>query len=91
LSVVSLWEITIKANLGKLTIEKPLHDILQDQVDQGLQVLPFLTAHVLYVGQLPAHHKDPFDRALIAQAFVEQAWLVSQDAMMTTYTLPILW
>jgi PIN domain nuclease of toxin-antitoxin system len=73
LSVVSVWEMTIKAQLGKLTLRLPLADIVSQQQANGLRVLAVDLAHVLAVERLPALHKDPFDRLLIAQANVEGA------------------
>ncbi|HET6424181.1 MAG TPA: type II toxin-antitoxin system VapC family toxin [Planctomycetaceae bacterium] len=90
-SVISLWEIAIKQQLGKLKLHRALDEIVADQVHQGLQTLDFGTAHVLQISRLPDHHKDPFDRALIAQAMVENATLVTKDATMSAYHIPLLW
>jgi PIN domain nuclease of toxin-antitoxin system len=91
LSVVCLWEIAIKSSLGKLIVNRPLKEIYQDQIGQGLQRLSFDVEHVFYLETLPEHHKDPFDRALIAQAGVEQAILVGCDAAFAAYRIPLLW
>lgn len=90
-STISLWEMVIKNQLGKLTLHRPLHVILADQVSQGLRTLPFDTPHVLQISNLPDHHKDPFDRALIAQAQVENAILVTKDSDMSAYQVSLLW
>src|SRR5262245_61157216 len=79
LSVASVWEMVIKADLGKLTLRLPLADIVAQQQVNGLQVLPVTLAHVLAVEGLPTVHKAPFDRMLVAQANVEGAELVSAD------------
>lgn len=76
LSVVSVWEIIIKSQLGKLSLNMPLRTILAQQQTNGIQILPMTMEHALSVEDLPAIHKDPFDRLLIAQANVEGAVLV---------------
>lgn len=91
LSVVSVWEMVIKAQLGKLTLRLPLVGIVNQQQVNGLRVLPLTLAHVLAVEGLPPIHKDPFDRALIAQANVEGAELVSGDHMVRQYSVHVLW
>jgi PIN domain nuclease of toxin-antitoxin system len=91
LSVVSVWEMVIKAPLGKLTLRLPLADIISQQQANGLQILPVSLAHTLAVEGLPAIHKDPFDRLLIAQANVEGAELVCADQLIRQYPVRILW
>ncbi len=90
-STISLWEIAIKTQLGKLTLHRPLDEIVQDQAAQGIRILAFGAAHVLQISKLPDHHKDPFDRALIAQSMVERATLVTKDSAMSAYQIPLLW
>ena len=82
LSVRSVWEMLIKQQLGKLTLRLPLKQILDQQQSNGIELLPVGCGHVLEVGNLPAVHKDPFDRLLAAQARVEGAVLVSADAIL---------
>jgi PIN domain nuclease of toxin-antitoxin system len=91
LSVASVWEMVIKAQLGKLTLRLPLVGIVSQQQANGLRVLPVTLAHVLAVEGLPPIHKDPFDRVLIAQANVEGAEMVSADAMVRQYSVRVLW
>jgi PIN domain nuclease of toxin-antitoxin system len=91
LSVASVWEMVIKAQLGKLTLRLPLADIVMQQQGNGLQVFPVTLAHALAVEGLPAVHKDPFDRMLIAQANVEGAKLVSADQVVRQYPVRVLW
>src|SRR3984957_2196199 len=85
LSVASVWEMVIKAQLGKLALRLPLAGIVTQQQANGLQVLTVSLAHALAVEGLPAIHKDPFDRMLIAQAHVEGAELVSADQAVRQY------
>lgn len=91
LSVVSVWEILIKAQLGKLSLALPLPDIVAAQQANGLQILPVTLSHSLALDGLPSCHKDPFDRLLIAQAIVERAELVSADHVFARYPVRLLW
>jgi PIN domain nuclease of toxin-antitoxin system len=91
LSVASVWEMVIKAQLGKLTLRIPLAEIVRQQQANGLQVLPVALSHTLAVESLPPIHKDPFDRVLIAQANVEGAELVSADHVVRQYPVHVLW
>ncbi|HZY90997.1 MAG TPA: type II toxin-antitoxin system VapC family toxin [Gemmataceae bacterium] len=90
-SVVSVWEMVIKLQLGKLTLARPLHTILANQQANGIQALPVALPHVLAVEGLPTPHKDPFDRLLVAQANVEGAVLVSADPIFAHYPVKVLW
>lgn len=91
LSVVSVWEILIKHQLGKLTPPKPLVNVLAQQQANGLQILPVNLNHVMALEGLPTPHKDPFDRLLIAQANVEGAVLLSADSIFAQYPVNVLW
>jgi PIN domain nuclease of toxin-antitoxin system len=92
LSVVSVWEMQIKWQLGKLQLRLPLAEMIasQQQTNQ-IEVLPGNLAHVLALESLPAHHKDPFDRILIAQARQVDAVLVSNDLVFARYQIEVLW
>ena len=91
LSLVSLWEIQIKSSLGKLPLALPLAEILRDQQAAGLQLLPITPAHIFALDALPPHHRDPFDRLLIAQALAEDLTLASADSLFAPYAVPVLW
>ena len=84
LSVVSVWEIIIKSQLGKVTLRLPLRDILVQQQANGIQILGPTVDHVLAVESLPPVHKDPFDWLLIGQATVEGALLLSVFALVAS-------
>jgi PIN domain nuclease of toxin-antitoxin system len=87
-SVASLWEIQIKRQLGKLNLRLPLAEIvLHQQETNEVAILPILPAHVLALEELPSHHRDPFDRLLVAQALVEGAPLVRADSPPRPYRL----
>jgi PIN domain nuclease of toxin-antitoxin system len=92
LSLVSLWEIQIKSGLGKLPLTLPLAEIVRDQqARHGLQLLPITPAHIYALGALPPHHKDPFDRLLIAQALTEGLSLASVDGAFASYPIAVIW
>ncbi len=92
LSVISLWEIQIKAQIGKLTLKTPLQTLVENQqrVNQ-IEILTVEFAHVLALDAIPMHHKHPFDRMLIAQATVEQAVLASNDTLFNRYPIRVVW
>ena len=92
LSVASAWEMQIKLQLGKLDLRLPLAEVIASQQQSNdIQVLPVALGHVLALQDLPAHHKDPFDRLLIAQANVEEAVLISHDPVFAPYAVKVLW
>lgn len=91
LSVVSVWEILIKVQLGKLAVRMPLAAIVTQQQSNGVLILPVRLEHVLAVEALPPIHRDPFDRLLIAQANTENAVLLSGDAVFSQYSVNVVW
>src|SRR2546421_6668031 len=91
LSVVSIWEIQLKIQLGKLKLSQPLIELVESQQEtNGLQVLPLELPHVLALDTLPLHHKDPFDRLLIAQSIVADLTLVTADNKLSAYPAKLL-
>jgi PIN domain nuclease of toxin-antitoxin system len=91
LSVASVWEMEIKRQLGKLKIGTIAGLINTQEKANGLKVLPIELIHVFYLSRLPLHHKDPFDRLLIAQANAEEATLISADPILISYDVTVLW
>lgn len=87
LSPISLWEITIKQTAGKLAGPPDLAERVRDM---GFQELPVTHVHALTAGRLPPHHRDPFDRMLIAQAVTEGMTLATSDASIALYDVDIL-
>jgi PIN domain nuclease of toxin-antitoxin system len=87
-SPMSLWEIAIKSQLGKL--EADVDGVRTAALQSGFQSLPFTLDHAVAVGRLPQHHRDPFDRALIAQARVEPIHLLTHDETLTAYGACVL-
>lgn len=91
-SIVSLWEIAIKVSLNKLYLPGEYDELFPDSVTQsGLTLLAIEPSHLAEVRRLPWHHRDPFDRLLIAQGQVEELTMVSSDAIFSSYGIPILW
>jgi len=86
-SAAALWEIAIKARLGKLDVS--LDDVFDLSAD-GFRELPIRGVHARVAGELPAHHKDPFDRMIVAQALVEELTLVTSDAIFAKYGVAML-
>ena len=92
ISAAVVWEIVIKVRLGKLTLPGAPDTFLPQAVaEDGMTGLPIEHAHVLRVGHLPPHHRDPFDRLLVAQAHVEKLHIVTADTLLTNYDAPIVW
>jgi len=91
LSVVSIWEILIKSQLGKMSPRLPLAQIVAQQQANGVVLLPVTLDHVLEVERLPPAHKDPFDRLLIAQARIENAVMLSVDQIFSQYPVRVEW
>ena len=91
LSVASVWEMQIKIQLGKLKLSLPLKELIKSQQETNeLTVLPVELTHVLALDALPLHHKDPFDRLLIAQSTEEDLTLVSADSQFSAYPAKLL-
>jgi PIN domain nuclease of toxin-antitoxin system len=92
LSAVSTWEIAIKLAKGKLAIAQPLTSFVLSQIAlYQFQPLTITYDHTYYVENLPAHHNDPFDRLLIAQAVLEDLVILTRDAQFEKYGVPLLW
>ena len=88
LSAVSVWEVAVKSGLGKLKVAKGFHRPLYEQ---GLSALPVFDTHALLVRDLPAHHRDPFDRLLVAQAQAEGMSILSKDEQLRRYDVNVVW
>lgn len=87
-SAVSGWEATIKLALGRLRLDEPFRVLL---AADDFTELPMTLAHADAVAALPRHHADPFDRALVAQAQVEKATIVSDNRAFAPYGVPVIW
>ncbi len=90
LSSISLAEIAVKSSLGKLSISVPIARQALDHLD--VRVLPFTSDHAFRLFELPAHHRDPFDRQIIAQALSEDIAVVTPDRQFSIYKgLKLIW
>jgi PIN domain nuclease of toxin-antitoxin system len=87
-SVVSVWEIAIKRSIGKL---RAPNDLLERIDESGSEMLAITAPHAQATGELPHHHRDPFDRLLIAQAKLEGCAIVTGDRAFAAYGVPIVW
>jgi PIN domain nuclease of toxin-antitoxin system len=90
-SIASIWEIAIKINIGKLTLKTPFVSIQQNLNTLGIDVTPVTFADTETYLSLPLHHRDPFDRILVAQAINRNLVLVSRDALLDPYPIQRLW
>lgn len=91
-SPASYWEIAIKISIGKYSLPEDFTDFMRDQIDENqLTVLPVSIQHAAAVSSMPFHHRDPFDRLLVAQAIVENVELLSSDEIFDSYPVTRLW
>jgi PIN domain nuclease of toxin-antitoxin system len=92
-SVASIWEMGIKVAIGKLPLPESIDSYVSNRMVQlGARSLEITATHALQAAALPLHHRDPFDRMLIAQAQLEEMLLVSADTMFSQYSdVSILW
>ncbi len=89
-SIASLWEMAIKIRLGKLSLTKPFADVIKQISVEDIEILAITPEHTLQVSTLPFHHRDPFDRLVIAQAQVENLAIMTDDADFASYGAKIL-
>jgi PIN domain nuclease of toxin-antitoxin system len=92
LSIASVWEIAIKASLGRLTLQGPVDRFVREQLTATRTTLLGIdVSHAAVVAELPWHHRDPFDRLLAAQAFSGGLVILSRDAAFDAYDVERLW
>ena len=92
LSVASLWEMAIKISLGRLEVPLPFAEFVQTQMhENNIQLYPIQIAHTGRVVTLPFHHRDPFDRLLIAQSLTDQIPMIGKDAIFDNYGVQRVW
>jgi len=92
ISVVSFWEMAIKINLNKLDIGLPFEEVESWAIENGLSnFLHVEIPHTVTLSQLPFHHRDPFDRTLIAQALSEQLTVITKEKLFEEYGVTRLW
>jgi PIN domain nuclease of toxin-antitoxin system len=90
-SVVSIWEIAIKLNIGKLKVEHSIADIYQLLAQLKIEILPIERSDLDRYLALPLHHRDPFDRLIISQAIERELILISADGSFEPYPVQRLW
>ncbi len=91
LSIVSLWEITIKTSIGKLKTQRSLDDVIKNVSEDGFKILPIKPNHLLTLLKLKLIHRDPFDRMIIAQSISENISVISSDSIFREYPMQVIY
>lgn len=92
LSIASLWEIAVKVSLGKLALNKPFEKLFPEQLHfNRIEILDVTVDNLIKLTTLPFHHRDPFDRLIIAQALVEELPIIGADAAFDAYAINREW
>jgi PIN domain nuclease of toxin-antitoxin system len=91
LSAASVWEMAIKSSLGKLALTTSLEHLVRGGLERGLRLLDVTSTHAYFVERMPFHHRDPFDRILVAQAMHEGMSIISRDGHLDAYAVPRIW
>jgi PIN domain nuclease of toxin-antitoxin system len=90
-SMASFWEITIKVSLQKLKLSTSIEILINKALTNGFELLPIEPAHLITLSTLYFHHKDPFDRMIIAQAISENLGVISSDGTFRLYPVKWIW
>jgi PIN domain nuclease of toxin-antitoxin system len=91
-SLASVWEIVIKAQLGKLGLPRPVGPyVISKLADNKIEILPINLDHLLAFERLPVHHRDPFDRMLIAQSIKDGLPIITADSAFRNYAVQVIW
>jgi PIN domain nuclease of toxin-antitoxin system len=90
-SAASVWEMAIKSSLGKLMLATSLSHLVRGGLERGLRLLDVTANHAYLIEHLPFHHRDPFDRILVAQALHEGMNLISGDGQLDAYAVTRIW
>ena len=91
ISIASLWEITIKIQIGKLKIDISIEDLFKYADRNQIEIVQITTEHLLVLASLPQHHNDPFDRLIVSQAISENMTLYSRDKGLKKYKIKQEW
>lgn len=92
LSTASVWEMAIKHSIGRLNFSVPFMEFIKQQIAVNrIEILEISFDHIEVVASLPFHHRDPFDRLIIAQSMAEQISVLSVDAIFDAYAIARLW
>ena len=91
-SAASTWEVSIKHAIGRLPLPEPPEDFLPVEISRNhIESLPVIDEHAFRAGRLPRHHRDPFDRMLVAQAQFESLVLLTNDRKLSQYEVEVYW
>lgn len=90
-SIASLWEIAIKVSLGRLELKTSFEKIEEEIIKNNFKILPITFRDTMVLSTLPFHHRDPFDRLLIAQNMNNDFTIISKDPLFESYQIKILW
>lgn len=90
-SAASIWEMAIKAGLGRLSLPLPVEAYVAEKIASGYRMMAVTWAQAAGVQQLPLHHRDPFDRLLIAQSRAERCPIVTGDRVFRRYGIDVIW
>jgi len=90
-SIASLWEMSIKISLGKLHLNAPFSEIGQHIIRNGFEILPITVEDTLILSTLPFHHRDPFDRIIVAQALNNSLTVITKDDNLASYGAKVVW
>lgn len=90
-SVASLWEISIKVSLNKLDLKIPIEELEEELMSNEISLLAITSQHINRVSSLKFHHRDPFDRMLIAQAIEEKFSIITMDPHFEKYKVKLIW
>ncbi len=92
LSAASIWEMAIKISLGRLTLDEPLESFIETHaVGNNIKILDIKAKHLYKIENLPFHHRDPFDRIIIAQCMIENYSIVGSDKAFDSYPVSRVW
>lgn len=91
ISIASIWEIAIKTKLNKLSLLSQFDNIIEFLDENQIEILPITFNHIVTLNELEFHHRDPFDRILLAQAITEGLTILSKDKNFTLYNANVFW
>ena len=90
-SIASVWEIAIKSGLGKLELQRPFENLEADLQRLDIKILPIAFTEIDIYRSLPLHHRDPFDRILIAQSMGNSLTIITRDPLFEPYSIQVIW
>ena len=90
-SIASVWEMAIKVGLQRLSLPQPFDEYIAAKLESGFELLPIECEHASIASTLPHHHRDPFDRMIIAQGLHEEMPIVTIDSIFRDYKAKVIW